>query len=98
MAEDFLDLLKAWEKLCKKYLNDDKDTSVKRRKEDSRKSNSDKKKSSSSSDEEEYEVWKFVDICYGDPNSNGNRGLYFKVLITLHFCIHPGTIPNPTGS
>ncbi|XP_078173735.1 DNA (cytosine-5)-methyltransferase CMT2-like isoform X2 [Carex rostrata] len=78
-AEDFLDLLKAWENLCKKYINGDKDASVNRRKENSRKNNSNKKKSSSSSDEEEYEVWKLVDICYGDPNNHGNRGLHFKV-------------------
>lgn len=84
-AEDFLDLLKAWENLCKKYINGDKDASVNRRKENSRKNNSNKKKSSSSSDEEEYEVWKLVDICYGDPYNHGNRGLRFKVLVTSHF-------------
>lgn len=83
-AEDFLDLLKAWENLCKKYINGDRDVSVKRRKENSRKNNSNKNKSSSSSDGEEYEVWKLVDICYGDPNNHGNRGLHFKVLITSH--------------
>jgi hypothetical protein len=100
MAEDFLDLIKAWEKLCQKYLNGDRDASVKRRKGNSRTSNFNKRNSFSSLDEEEYEVWKLVDICYGDPNNIGNRGLHFKVLITLYlqFCIHPGTIPNHTGS
>jgi hypothetical protein len=27
-----------------------------------------------------FEVEKFVDICYGDPNSTGKDGLCFKVL------------------
>lgn len=27
----------------------------------------------------EYEVSKLVDICYGDPNKTGKRGLNFKV-------------------
>lgn len=28
----------------------------------------------------EFEVSSLVDICYGDPNGTGHRGLHFKVL------------------
>lgn len=31
------------------------------------------------SEPEEYEVEKLVDICYGDPDKTGERGLKFKV-------------------
>lgn len=38
---------------------------------------------------EELEVWKLVDICFGDPNNVRKRCLYFKVcddlLITFLF-------------
>lgn len=28
---------------------------------------------------EEFEVWKLVDICFGDPSNVKKRCLYFKV-------------------
>jgi len=30
---------------------------------------------------DEYEVLRFVDICYGDPTECGERGLKFKVML-----------------
>jgi len=38
---------------------------------------------------EEFEVWKLVDICFGDPNGVRKRALYFKVcdgLLALYSC------------
>ncbi|KAL7002715.1 Alpha-1,3-mannosyltransferase cmt1 [Sarracenia purpurea var. burkii] len=83
-AEDFLSLLKEWEKLCKEFqllgtcrLED-----------------SNSEQNSLDSDEEdnaidgstvakgEFEVGKLLAVCYGDPNKVNKRGLYFKV-----FCL-----------
>ncbi|KAJ9537437.1 hypothetical protein OSB04_030170 [Centaurea solstitialis] len=77
-AEDFLELLKEWEKLCKIYVLDAPDRGLK---------TSDRKEpvidESSTLDAEvapgEYEVSSLVDICYGDPSSTGQHGLKFKV-------------------
>ncbi|KAL6864864.1 hypothetical protein ACP4OV_016015 [Aristida adscensionis] len=75
-TDDFLELLKEWEKLCKTYVKPR--TKVKTR----------SKVSTQSVNEtpdcftvppDEYEVWKLVDICFGDPNNFRKRGLYFKV-------------------
>lgn len=77
-AEDFLQLLKEWEKLCKKYVFNDHD--IKTKSDDDKKS---KINESSVEDDEvapgEYEVSSLVDICYGDPSSTGQDGLKFKV-------------------
>ncbi|WCJ29036.1 DNA (cytosine-5)-methyltransferase CMT2 [Euphorbia peplus] len=77
-AQDFLELLKQWEKLCKKYAFNDKGI---------HKSHSmalgDAEQSEDSSDDDEapgeYEVSRIVDVCYGDLDKTGNRGLKFKV-------------------
>ncbi|CAL5366745.1 unnamed protein product [Camellia sinensis] len=80
-AEDFLSLLKEWEKLCKKFhlfgshLSED--------------SNSEHNSLDSDEDDDnahgstvspgEFEVGKLLAVCYGDPNKVNRRGLYFKV-------------------
>ncbi|KAJ4952365.1 hypothetical protein NE237_029197 [Protea cynaroides] len=72
-AEDFLDLLKEWEKLCERYVVDLRKTySVP--KVDVGKVNPEYKIPPG-----EYEVLRLVDICYGDPRETGKRGLKFKV-------------------
>ncbi|KAD6453747.1 hypothetical protein E3N88_08453 [Mikania micrantha] len=79
-AEDFLELLKEWEKLCKIYLLDDPDTMNEISCGGEHESRIDE---SSLLDTDvapgEYEVSSLVDICYGDPSSTGQHGLKFKV-------------------
>ncbi|XP_012066500.1 DNA (cytosine-5)-methyltransferase CMT2 isoform X2 [Jatropha curcas] len=75
-AEDFLELLNEWEKLCKKYAADDI--------EGIHQSSRVAKENENFLDDVdvspgEYEVSRFVDICYGDPDGTGKRGLKFKV-------------------
>ncbi|OVA18480.1 Chromo domain/shadow [Macleaya cordata] len=78
LAEDFLDLLKGWEKLCKLHRVEYKE---KLPKSDSRITRI--CKTSPQDDNKippgEFEVLKLVDICYGDPNKTGKRELAFKV-------------------
>ncbi|XP_057415926.1 DNA (cytosine-5)-methyltransferase CMT2-like isoform X2 [Lotus japonicus] len=78
-AEDFLELVKEWEKLCKRY-----NVSGAQRKLPSRSNSSAEKKQVNSqahdtASDDEIEVSRLVDICYSDPNETGKRGLYFKV-------------------
>lgn len=73
-AEDFLDLLKQWENLCKTYICDIERTVKCALEEPLDVSQSDKEESTG-----EYEVSHLVDICYGDPDERGKRGLHFKV-------------------
>ncbi|WVZ24126.1 hypothetical protein V8G54_002670 [Vigna mungo] len=74
-AEDFLELLKEWEKLCKRY-----NATVAERKLPCRSNYSETKKQEVHDvSDDEFEVSKLVDICFGDPKETGNRGLYFKV-------------------
>ncbi|PON41822.1 C-5 cytosine methyltransferase [Parasponia andersonii] len=72
-AEDFLELLKEWEKLCKRYRS-----SIERR-HPSRSKVSIAAENDTEILTDEYEVSSLVDICYGDPNNTGKRGLKFKV-------------------
>ncbi|KAM3229353.1 hypothetical protein ACQJBY_060300 [Aegilops geniculata] len=74
-TDDFLELLKEWQKLCKQYV-----------KESEVKDNADAitefvngTPDDSAVPPEELEVWKLVDICFGDPNNVRKRCLYFKV-------------------
>ncbi|KAK9732478.1 hypothetical protein RND81_04G002600 [Saponaria officinalis] len=84
-AEDFLHLLKEWDKLCKQYVGDagNKTRSSSRTQKQlnsklqSQRSVNSKSKKRSSSDE--FEVANLVDICYGDPNESGDHGLHFQV-------------------
>ncbi|CAI9095176.1 OLC1v1031059C2 [Oldenlandia corymbosa var. corymbosa] len=79
-AEEYLELLKTWEKLCQCYVfNNLKEfheggTDDRRRGGSSRNSESDHK-----DPDEEYEVSSLIDICYGDPNETGKSGVHFKV-------------------
>ncbi|PKA66391.1 DNA (cytosine-5)-methyltransferase CMT2 [Apostasia shenzhenica] len=76
-ADDFLELLKEWNKLCDQYASNigesrNLDSGVSQF-EDSKLNTSNGRSS------KEYEVLKLVDICYGDPASSGEHGLKFKV-------------------
>ncbi|XVF13724.1 hypothetical protein REPUB_Repub08aG0232300 [Reevesia pubescens] len=79
-ADDFLQLLKEWEKLCKRYAVDNVE-----RKYASRSTTSQVERNDGNSPKDadiapgEFEVSSLVDICYGDPCNTGNRGLNFKV-------------------
>lgn len=76
-AEDFLDLLKEWEKLCKRYKANESERSRQLR------SKPDNNLTSPNDEDElptsEFEVSSLVDICYGDPTRTGKRGLKFMV-------------------
>lgn len=76
---DFLDLVKSWEKLCKKYLIDHPIKKTNSNIKTLRKTVELRNQHSSDIPEDEFEVLKLVDICYGDPADTGNRGLHFKV-------------------
>lgn len=79
-AEDFLELLKEWKKLCKRYAVNDVGRTHKSR---SMASSMSKQNKNSSNDDDtapgEYEVARLVDICYGKTDKRGRRGLKFKV-------------------
>ncbi|KAE9607860.1 putative DNA (cytosine-5-)-methyltransferase [Lupinus albus] len=80
-AEDFLELLKEWEKLCKRYKVSDAERKLSLRKRKSLEVGKEQVNSQGHNDisDDELEVSKFVDICYGDPNETRKRGLYLKV-------------------
>lgn len=77
-AEDFLELLKEWEKLCNLYALGFDDSGI---------NDSDTVESNISTDSledvevprGEYEVSSFVDIAYGTISKSGKQGLKFKV-------------------
>nr|XP_043630625.1 DNA (cytosine-5)-methyltransferase CMT2-like [Erigeron canadensis] len=79
-AEDFLELLKEWEKLCKIYVLGDPDGMLESSSGGTNENGFDE---SPLLDDDvapgEFEVSSLVDICYGDPNSTGEDGLKFKV-------------------
>ncbi|XP_058768023.1 DNA (cytosine-5)-methyltransferase CMT2-like isoform X1 [Vicia villosa] len=77
-AEDFLQLLKEWEKLCKRYNVGD----IERKTPIRARSSGEKKQVNSQADDssdDELEVSRLVDICYGDPSKTGKHSLYLKV-------------------
>ncbi|XP_051137815.1 DNA (cytosine-5)-methyltransferase CMT3-like [Andrographis paniculata] len=83
-ADDFLDLLREWEKLCKQHVHDpdsasDSKTAFEGESECQLEEESCTTKSDTEDSDEEYEVSHFLDICYGDPTESGTRGLHFKV-------------------
>ncbi|XP_069143812.1 DNA (cytosine-5)-methyltransferase CMT2 isoform X2 [Solanum lycopersicum] len=79
-VENFLELLKRWEKLIKSYGCSDIKTSSNIELDDRDEGeNNDDSQSGSNASSGEYEVLRFVDICYGDPNNDGKSGLHFKV-------------------
>ncbi|KAI3472121.1 hypothetical protein Pfo_029609, partial [Paulownia fortunei] len=78
-AEDFFDLLKEWENLCKEFnLVGSKEVELEPHNIDS-----DESEIEIGDDlavpSGEFEVEKLVAICYGDPNNLKKRGLHFKV-------------------
>uniref|UniRef100_M1BL20 DNA (cytosine-5-)-methyltransferase n=2 Tax=Solanum tuberosum TaxID=4113 RepID=M1BL20_SOLTU len=79
-VENFLELLKRWEKLIKSYGCSDIKTSSNGELDDRDEGeNNDDSQSGSNASSGEYEVLRLVDICYGDPNDEGKSGLHFKV-------------------
>ncbi|KAI4343302.1 hypothetical protein MLD38_027827 [Melastoma candidum] len=83
-ADDFLHLLREWEKLCKRFAADcDKKVHELRPKAGPKVDSTTKGDKNHAADAEvadgEFEVSSLVDICYGDPNETGHRGLHFKV-------------------
>lgn len=87
-AEDFLELLKEWEKLCKRFKVSDGERTMPLR---SKSSGVKKQVNSQACDipASEYEVSRLVDICYGDPSKTGKRSLYLKViyLMSVNFSV-----------
>ena len=75
-AEDFLELLKEWEKLCKRYKVNGAEKIGPKRSEEKMQS----KPQADHIPPDEFEVSKLLDICYCDPNETGTRGMYFKVI------------------
>uniref|UniRef100_A0A0D9ZVW6 DNA (cytosine-5-)-methyltransferase n=1 Tax=Oryza glumipatula TaxID=40148 RepID=A0A0D9ZVW6_9ORYZ len=74
-TDDFLELLKEWEKLCKTYVKHSRTKACV----DSTTESNNETPDCSAIPPEEFEVWKLVDICFGDPNKVSKHGLYFKV-------------------
>lgn len=83
-AEDFLSLLKEWEKLCTDFSLVGTKHDFKNAEEDEEVDNDDNDGVNSS---EEFEVQKLLAVCYGDPNQAKKPGLYFKVS-QCSFCIY----------
>ncbi|GAB2217639.1 hypothetical protein Droror1_Dr00000842 [Drosera rotundifolia] len=82
-AEDFLSLLREWERLCKEFLllqpQDTIDRSFLPIAVESDEDKELEMKEDFPDDGEEFEVEKLLDICYGDPNHIKKKGIYFKV-------------------
>ncbi|OWM68526.1 hypothetical protein CDL15_Pgr023491 [Punica granatum] len=80
VAEDFLQLLKEWEKLCKRYaVNKTEVTRIVRSKDREVAQGNESTINDVEVPRGEYEVGSLVDICYGDPSETGKCGLKFKV-------------------
>ncbi|KAM0935713.1 putative DNA (cytosine-5-)-methyltransferase [Dioscorea sansibarensis] len=78
-ADDFLDLLKKWKRLCKCYA-----VGIDKQRKPNLRASRVKKSILHAQDDslmafEEFEVSRLIDICYGDPTNVGKRGLKFKV-------------------
>nr|ASL68818.1 DNA (cytosine-5)-methyltransferase chromomethylase [Litchi chinensis] len=96
-AEDFLSLLKEWERLCVSlsftkrrdsqqeidYFSvidgQDEDDDDNDNDDDDDVDDSNNNDDNGDDDSQEYEVKKLLQICFGDPNESGERGLYFMV-------------------
>ncbi|PON67069.1 C-5 cytosine methyltransferase [Trema orientale] len=84
-AEDFLSLLKDWEKLCKEFKLlgpeqfEEQDSYLESvEAEDDNKEESDSDSEGGSLSSEEFEVQEILEVCHGDPNNVNKPGLYFK--------------------
>ncbi|KAM0881579.1 hypothetical protein ACQ4PT_032866 [Festuca glaucescens] len=75
-AENFLSLLREWDTLCKNY---DVHNRICLSSDLPRTSNNDENYGNEPFPKGTFEVERLVDICYGDPNSMGKIGLWFKV-------------------
>ncbi|XP_028078261.1 DNA (cytosine-5)-methyltransferase 1-like [Camellia sinensis] len=78
-AEDFLSLLKEWEKLCKEFQLLGSHQSEDSNSEQNSLDSDDDVDDGSTVPSGEFEVGKLLAICYGDPNSVNKHGLHFKV-------------------
>ena len=85
-AEDFLALLKEWERLCKEFkLLGPEHSQEQESCMESVEAEGDEKEDSQSDSEdgsipdEEFEVQELLAVCHGDPNEVNKPGLYFKV-------------------
>ncbi|KAK8650343.1 hypothetical protein V6N13_139988 [Hibiscus sabdariffa] len=78
-ASDFLQLLKEWEKLCKRYRVDNVERTYPSRSRTSNTVGNNDNPAKDADSSNELEVSGLVDICYGDPDNTGNHGLKFKV-------------------
>ncbi|KAG1342665.1 DNA (cytosine-5)-methyltransferase CMT3 [Cocos nucifera] len=78
-AEDFLALLREWEKLCTKFNLVGMENSFAQESESSSSDDEDESGISTDVPKGEFEVGKLVGICYGDPSNTGEVGLKFKV-------------------
>ncbi|NP_001290533.1 DNA (cytosine-5)-methyltransferase CMT3 [Elaeis guineensis] len=78
-AEDFLALLREWEKLCAKFNLIGMESSFAQGSESSGSDDEDESRISTEVPRGEFEVGKLVGICYGDPSNIGKVGLKFKV-------------------
>ena len=66
--------MKEWDNLCRQYEVDNVKRKYSSRSETSRVPKHDDVIATG-----EYEVSRIIDICYGDPNKTGKRGIHFKV-------------------
>ncbi|KAK7406900.1 hypothetical protein VNO78_08536 [Psophocarpus tetragonolobus] len=81
-AEDFLNLIKAWAKLCEEFAllgSERSDLGPDMDEDESEADDVKKEESGNQSDSEEFEVEKLLAVCYGDPNEVKKPGVYFKV-------------------
>lgn len=81
-AEDFLMLLKEWEKLCQSFSlvgGGDSQLRVDPTSIEEDEGEADNDDDNDGLDEEIFEVDKVLSICYGDPKEIKKRGLYLKV-------------------
>lgn len=85
-AEEFLALLKEWQRLCASFsLIEHEGFEQKNLSPEITENNEDDEEEVKVDDEEIFEVEKILSICYGLPAGQKELGLYFKVLVT---CSH----------
>ncbi|CAI9761350.1 unnamed protein product [Fraxinus pennsylvanica] len=84
-AEDFLSLLKEWEKLCTTHLSPNSETadgnpeSREEEDDDDDEKNEEDDDEKNEEDSEVFEVEEILSISYGDPNDNGKSEMHFKI-------------------
>ena len=85
-AEDFLALLKEWERLCVSFSllkSENLDKQSFNPSEDDGDDEDDDDKGDA--EDEVFEVERILAICYGDPKEKGERGLYFQVYVLYNY-------------